>query len=374
MFPETKTERTWTAAVIGIVTALVGGSLLLPDLVYGSFIWQYFWGPVYADAHNAACATWNAGSPQLYASASSCQGVDGPTAYPGYTLVSEVGYALTLIFSLAGVVFLLRRLKIGDRLSFIYPLIPFMLFGGALRVVEDAMDDVPEGVDPAIQYPLNSLIISPLIYFTVFFITLAAVLVTVWLDRNGKTETFEWPLAGIGTALLVATVGYLGWLAATTTYVEFHPAFTILTMGTALLIAVGLWIPIRSRFPWMASGTPVLGAVILWAHSVDGVSNVLALDWGQELGLAADLVPKHPVNRGIIAISESVLPESVTAVVGTAWPFLLVKIVAALVVIALFDEEMFEEGPRFTTLLLIAVIAVGLGPGTRDMLRATFGI
>lgn len=374
MFPETKTERAWTAAVVGIVTALVGGSLLFPDLVYGSFIWQYFWGPVYADAHSAGCAVWNGGSPQLYAQADACQSVDGPTAYPGYTLVSEIGYAFTLIFSLTGVVFFLRRLDIGSSVSFIYPLIPYMLFGGALRVVEDAMDAVPEGVEPAIQYPANSLIISPLIYFTVFFITLAALLVSVWLDRSGTTETFEWPLAAIGTAILAGTIGYLGWLAATETYVEFHPIFTVLTMGLAVLIAVGLWVPIRRRFPWMASGTPVLGGVILWAHSVDGVSNVLALDWGQELGLAHDLVPKHPVNRGIIAITESVLPESITALIGTAWPFLLVKIAAALVVVALFDEEMFEEGPRFTTLLLIAVIAVGLGPGTRDMLRATFGI
>jgi uncharacterized membrane protein len=374
MFPETKTERAWTAAVVGIVTALVGGSLLFPDLVYGSFIWQYFWGPVYADAYSAGCAAWNSGSPQLYAEAAACETVDGPTAYPGYTLVSEVGYAFTLIFSLTGVVFLLRRLELGSNVSFIYPLIPFMLFGGGLRVVEDAMDAVPEGVEPAIQYPANSLIISPLIYFTVFFITLAAVLVSVWLDRSGTTETFEWPLAGIGTAILAGTIGYLGWLAATETYVEFHPVFTVLTMGFAVLIAVGLWVPIRRRFPWMASGTPVLGGVILWAHSVDGVSNVLAIDWGQELGLANDLVPKHPVNRGIIAISESVLPESLTAVIGTAWPFLIVKVVAALVVIALFDETMYEEGPRFTTLLLIAIIAVGLGPGTRDMLRATFGI
>ena len=59
---------------------------------------------------------------------------------------------------------------------------------------------------------------------------------------------------------------------------------------------------------------------------------------------------------------------------GTAWPFLLVKIVAALAVVWVFDEQIFEESPRYAILLLIAIVAVGLGPGTRDMLRATFGI
>ncbi len=63
-----------------------------------------------------------------------------------------------------------------------------------------------------------------------------------------------------------------------------------------------------------------------------------------------------------------------TGVIGTAWPFLFVKIAAALAVVWVFDEQIFEESPRYAILLLIAIVAVGLGPGTRDMLRATFGI
>jgi uncharacterized membrane protein len=39
-----------------------------------------------------------------------------------------------------------------------------------------------------------------------------------------------------------------------------------------------------------------------------------------------------------------------------------------------FNDEIFEESPRYAYLLLIAILAVGLGPGTRDMLRATLAI
>ncbi|MFB6094238.1 MAG: DUF63 family protein [Halanaeroarchaeum sp.] len=374
MFPETKVERVWTAVVLGAVAVLVGGSLLAPDLVYTRFLWQYFWGPVVADAHNAACVAWNGGAVRTFASVAACQGVAGPTAQPGYTLVSEVGYALTLIVAVAGLVFVLRRLNLGERLSFVYPLLPFMLFGGALRVVEDASDRVPAGVDPVIQFPLNALIISPFIYFTVFFLTLAALLLAVWLSRRDLTASFEWPLAGMGTGLLALTVGYLLWLSATRTYVAFHPSFTVLTMGFALLIGGGGWWLVRQYAPWIAADTPRLGAVVLWAHSVDGVSNVLGIDWGNELGLGYDMVPKHPINRAVIGLAERFVPESITAVVGTAWPFLLLKVVAALLVVSLFDDRMIADSPRFSTLLLIAVVAVGLGPGTRDMLRATFGV
>ena len=85
-----------------------------------------------------------------------------------------------------------------------------------------------------------------------------------------------------------------------------------------------------------------------------------------------DLDPKHPVNRFVQDVTGDLLPQSVTAVTGDAFTFLLVKLVAAVFVVWVFDEEIFEESPRFTFMLLLAILAVGLGPGTRDMLRATF--
>jgi len=103
------------------------------------------------------------------------------------------------------------------------------------------------------------------------------------------------------------------------------------------------------------------------------VANVVGIDWAKELGLPADLVPKHPVNRALIRVGEQ-FPEAVQQFLGTAWPFLVVKIVAAIFVVWVFDEQIFEESPRYAILLLVTIVAVGLGPGTRDMLRATFGI
>jgi uncharacterized membrane protein len=47
---------------------------------------------------------------------------------------------------------------------------------------------------------------------------------------------------------------------------------------------------------------------------------------------------------------------------------------AATFVVWVFNGELFEESPRYMLMLLITVLAVGLGLGTRDMLRATFGI
>jgi uncharacterized membrane protein len=294
-------------------------------------------------------------------------------AYPGYTLVSEVGYMVTLLVALVGVVFLMRRLDIGTERRFFYALIPFVFFGGALRVVEDATD-TPGVSDGLLQYPVNTLVISPVIYFTVFAVTLAAVVVSVVLARRGVVDEYERPVFGLGVVVLAATLGYLGYLAVTQPDVTFYVQVLLVILAGATLSAGVTWWLIETYVPAVNAGTGTIGLVVIWGHAVDGFANVIGLDWMVALGAGPNLVPKHPVNSAIVDFTAATLPESVLAVTGDAWPFLVVKLLAATFVLWVFEEGVFEESPRYTILLLVAVLAVGLGPGTRDMLRATFGV
>ena len=366
-------ERLWGGTMLALLVALVGGSLVFPRTVYDNFIWHYFWGPVQADANSAVCAIREGGTTEYLSSTSACAAAPEPVAYPGYTLVSEVGYIVVLLLALVGIVFLLRRLDIGTDREFFFALFPFMLFGGALRVVEDANDT--GGADALISYPLNTLVISPVIYVTVFAITLGAVVASVALERNGTIDDYTKPLFGTGLVALVVTLGYLGYLAATgSNNVTFYPqVITIILVGATLSAAVTWWL-IERFAPEINRGTGRIGFVIIWGHAIDGVANVVGLDFMTALGAGPNLIPKHPVNKAIVDFTGATLPESILAVTGDAWPFLVVKLVAATFVVWVFEEEIFEESPRYTMLLLIAILAVGLGPGTRDMLRATFGV
>jgi uncharacterized membrane protein len=366
--------RAWLATVGTVLAGLVVGAVLLPGLVYDRFLWQYFWGPVVADANSAACAIKTATGVSFSGSASSCSAAGGIVAYPGYTVVSEIGYVVTLILALVGVVFLLRRLELGTDRRFFFAMLPYMFLGGALRVVEDANDAVPAGVEPVISFPWNALIISPVIYFTMFAFTLVALLVSIRLSTSGWTAGYERPLVGLGTGALGLVLAYLLWLGLTTSYVGFFPQVLLVDVVGTTAIVAGLWYGLERYWPIANRGTRRMGLGVLWAHTLDGVANVVGIDWGAELGLPyGDLVPKHPVNRALIDVGEQ-FPASLTSLIGTAWPFLLVKLVAAVFVLYLFDEPIFEESPRYAILLLIAIVAVGLGPGTRDMLRATFAI
>jgi uncharacterized membrane protein len=370
-------ERTWIGGFLALVGGLVIGSIAAPRAVYDRFIWQYFWGPVYSDAQTARCAVLTGDGIDLYGTDAACQGAadTGVVAYTGYTLVSEVGYMVILLFMLVGVLLLLARLDLATDFRLFFSLVPFMLFGGVLRVVEDATDAaVDAGFEPAIGYPLNTLLISPIIYATVFVFTLGALIVSLRLERDGVVPNQFRAMTGIGSGILGLTLAYLFYLALTTEYVRFFPQILILDVGIASVLAYLIYKAVDEYKPEINAGTGLVGLVVLWAHAIDGVANVIAADWATALGHPFTYGAKHPANRIIIGITDSILPESIASVIGTSWPFLLVKLVVALGIVWLFDEQIMEESPRYALLLLVAAVAVGLGPGTRDILRVTFAI
>jgi uncharacterized membrane protein len=360
-------ERAWVVAFLGLVAVIGGGSVAFPGAVYDRFVWQYFWGPVAADAHSAACAVRSGGETTYLSALDACASAAGVVAYPGYTLVSEAGYVLLLLLALTGVVLLLRRLNLGSDRRLVVALLPLVFFGGALRVVEDATDTTE-----LLTYPLNTLVISPVIYVTVFVVALAALLAAVTAERRALVEDARRALFGVGTLILIATLAVLVVVAADDAFYPQVFAVVIVIATGSTLVVLGL---MRRYAPSTMAGTgPLVAGVVVWAHAVDGAANVIGLDWMPALNAGANLVPKHPVNRFVVEVTGSVLPPSVLVVTGDAWPFLVVKLAAAALVVAVFDAKTFEESPRYAVLLLVAIVAVGLGPGTRDLLRATLGV
>ncbi|WP_225334472.1 DUF63 family protein [Halomicrobium urmianum] len=370
--------RGWLVAFVAFVGVVAAGAAAAPRLVWDRFLWQYFWGPVAADAQAANCAVREGSTVNLLYDASACasaQGGDAVYAEPGYTLVSEVGYMVVLVFMLIGVYFLLEKYDLARKLSLYYALVPFMLLGGTLRVVEDATDAaVGAGVDPALPYPWNSLLVSPVIYFVLFVITLGALLAVRRLDSAGLVDDAHGTLTLLGSALLAGSLLYLLVLALTREYVSLYPQMLVLTVGLATAIAYGAFRLIDARYEHVTAATGWVSFFVLWGHAIDGVANVLSADWLPAIGIPLQYYAKHPANRMIIAATETLQPASLSAAIGTSWPFLVVKMVVATLVLWLFTDEFVEDSPRYALVLLVAVTAVGLGPGTRDMVRVTFGI
>ena len=367
--------QAWLATCVGGIALFAGGAIAFPRRVYDGFLWRYFWGPVDADAHGATCAVRSGGTTERLFDQLACSTAEGVVATPGYTTVSTVSYAIVLVFMLVGVLLLLRRLDVRMTRRLYVALFPFMLLGGALRVVEDVnVTFLRAGADTLIPYPPVALIISPFIYFVMFAFTLGALVLWFLLFRQGLIEQYEPYLAGTGALAVSGTVGGLFYVSATSELVGFFPTVAAITLSGATVVAALFWWASQRYAPFINEGTGYVGALIVWGHTVDGIANVVSLDHADALGIGVTYGSKHVVNEATVRITERFQPAWLSEAIGTAWPFLFIKIAAAVFVVWVFNDEIFEDSSRYAYLLLIAILAVGLGPGTRDMLRATLAI
>lgn len=311
---------------IGIAT------LLRPDIFYDQFIWQYFWGPVTADA---------AGQTVHH---------NGVPAQPGYTLVNQIGYGLIAGYFLLVLVTVLRRFDVGGERNVVLYLVPFIVGGGMLRVVEDVATQTAL-VNPPLQY----LLISPLIYFLMAAIVFVVLLLGVYLERRDMLTDYRYALLFGGSAFLVAVLGVIV-SAADVAVWWMGPA---VLGGAAVILAVyaGLLQYTAGSVPQAAVLLNTEGLLVLYGHLVDGVSTALALD-------LLDMHEKHPVARTFIEYT------------GSPYAFIGLKLVVLSIILYVMyeDEDLRTDDPIFFNLILIGVLAVGMGPGIRNMTRATFGV
>jgi uncharacterized membrane protein len=137
---------------------LTMGALLFPDQVWDQFLWKYFAGPIEADAK---------GTP-----------VDGISE--GYNPVNTLCYGLILAGSVYWIYRFLDRKNVSVDERFAIAIIPYVLLGSILRVLEDAR---------FFTAPARYLMISPLIYLVVGLFTIFLVYLSV-MFRDAITPRF----------------------------------------------------------------------------------------------------------------------------------------------------------------------------------------
>jgi uncharacterized membrane protein len=112
----------------------------------------------------------------------------------GYTFESTLLYAVILI-TVAYLVFeVLKRLKVKIDKRLALCVLPFVVWGGALRSLHDA------GLVQSFWF------ISPGIYFFVFFVIFSTLLVSLILQKKFKVPYYQ-PVIVIGSFLAVLTIG-----------------------------------------------------------------------------------------------------------------------------------------------------------------------
>ena len=140
-----------------------------------------------------------------------------------YNIVDTLTYAVILIIAVYLIYRWLNRTGFPVDGKFVLATIPFIVLGGLLRVVEDT---------GYITSDLHFLLITPLIFFVIFFITVAALLLSRTLERAGKIASYPVVYAGIGALGCMLSAAFLVWWGLTYSQVSVSILLIILTLAT----------------------------------------------------------------------------------------------------------------------------------------------
>lgn len=245
-------------------------------------------------------------------------------------------YLLALLIGVLGVAGLLYRRSPRVTQAVVLGLVPWIMVGAGLHVLYQL------GVVPTAIRPLLG---TPSVYLTTFVFAGA-----VWLLAGDRAPTV---LAGSGSIAFLVVVGL------TVTTGPIHPGWPIMGLVVSVALAVPTWTGLRRVRPAVEI-TGWVGGLVLFAHSIDGVSTAIGVD---VLGFGE----RTPASRLVLELAGA-LPTA--DLIGRGWLFVIVKLAVASLVVWLFVDYVREDEQR-GYLLLALIAALGLGPGVHNLLLYT---
>lgn len=259
----------------------------------------------------------------------------------GYNPVNTITWAILLGLCLFGVLKLLEKMDVNVNWDFIKVIIPYIIAGSTLRVIEDA-----ELFEPPIKY----LFITPPIYLIMFAITVLLLFFSIRLHRSGYVNDWKKAFASAGILWSLVNVGIL--LLAERIVNPVH--FTVI-----VLLATGLTAAtyILARNKGCSMFTQRINISILCAHLLDASSTFVGVDY---LGY----YEKH------------VVPTFLIDLTGTSAIMVPLKLIIFIPVIFILDTQFDEddESRRLRDLMKLTIIVLGLAPATRNSIRMVLGI
>lgn len=251
----------------------------------------------------------------------------------GYNPVNTVTWAILLGICILGLIRIFKRLDLKMNEKLVLCTIPYVLAGSSLRVIEDA---------DLVKLPASYLLITPLIYFLVFSVTTASLILT----RKFFGLKFYSAYAAIG---LLWTFLNLAALSTVGIQRPLVPV-AVLFLGT---LFTGIIYLLRLPLPRLNFLDNRYNLAILYSHMLDASSTYIGVDW-------FGYYEKH------------VVPTYLIDLTGTAAIMYPLKLLVLLPLLCIIDKSI--EDKSLLNLTKLALIVLGLAPAIRNTLRLTLGI
>lgn len=266
---------------------------------------------------------------------------------PDGVVLPPLPHLLVLTAAVSAIAVSLVRTRPEVSQSLVVSLAPWMVAGACMSVLY-VVGGLPSSISPFFG--------TPAVYVTTF-----AVAGAVWLTADRfSSVTAPVAVAASGVFAAAFVLGVTLWLAAQFSSISA----TWPAVGLAVSVALGavVWTTVTRLLPETARETGALGALVVFGHTLDGVSTAIGID-------ILHFGERTPLARWIMEFAAG-LPTA--DVLGVGWLFVLVKLTLAVVVVYLFTEYV-RETPAEGYLLLGLVAAVGLGPGVHNLVLFTVG-
>lgn len=257
-----------------------------------------------------------------------------------YTVVDTLTYAIILIIAVYLLYRWMKRYSIPVDRDLVLATLPFIVFGGLMRVVEDT------GV---IASDWRFLLITPIIFFFIFFIAFT-VLITAWvLSRRGLVGNPYKAYGLVGVLLVLLTAGYLAYLGSTRFHLDLSVLVVILSL--TVITAALVYAFLRYGLKWTYAADPLYLALI-FGHMLDASATSYGIDI-------------HPMAY----VEQHVVGSNLIALTGTAFSMFPLKLIVLVPGIYILQMYRKEGSSDLFHLIVLAMITVGLAPGVRDMVR-----
>lgn len=257
-----------------------------------------------------------------------------------YTLVDTLTYALILIVAVYIVYRGLRRYGIAVDEELVLATMPFVVLGGLLRVVEDT---------GMITSDFRFLLITPLIFFTIFGIAIVSLFAGKLAENAGLVARYSRFYGGAGIAACIVAALALAWFGLTETTIALDVLGIILAL--TVVSSLALWAFFVYVLKWDYASN-ILYKLLIFGHMLDASATSYGIDI-------------HPIHY----VEQHVVGGALIDATGTAFSMFLLKI--AVLVPAIYILEMYrrEGNPGLWHLILLAMIVVGMAPGIRSLVR-----
>ncbi|MEA2035341.1 MAG: DUF63 family protein [Euryarchaeota archaeon] len=265
----------------------------------------------------------------------------GPIVNGGaYTIVDTLTYAAILIIAVYFVYRWLQRsgIVIGD--DFIIATLPYVVLGGLLRVVEDT------GIIP---YPWYILLITPIIFFVIFFYAMIFLVGSKMLEVRGVIGNYTSGYAAGGIFACIISTIVLIWFGMTETRIA--PDVLAIILITACASTFLVWALLKYVFRWDYVSNPLYG-LLIFGHMLDASATSIGIDLHE-----VAYVEQHVVGSALI---------EATGTAFSMFPLKLVVVIPAIYILEIYRKEGNKE---LWHLIVLAMIMVGMAPGIRDLGR-----